>query len=106
RQKKAKTTSPRQAAMLLARPPEKLKPDEQRWLAQLTAAYPEVSTLYDLTQSFVNVFRSQQGEALQNWLTAAKASGLPDLGNHLKPGHTLSLQNRPTEVIQNKSSYT
>jgi hypothetical protein len=28
------------------------------------------------------------------------------LGNHLKPGHTLSLQNRPTEVIQNKSSYT
>ena len=27
------------------------------------------------------------------------------LGNHLKPGHTLSLQNRPTEVIQNKSSY-
>ena len=28
------------------------------------------------------------------------------LGNHLKPGHTLSLQNRPTEVIQNKSSYS
>jgi len=28
------------------------------------------------------------------------------LGNHLKPGHTLSLQNRPTQVIQNKSSYT
>src|SRR6185437_2680663 len=28
------------------------------------------------------------------------------LGNHLKTGHTLSLQNRPTEVIQNKSSYS
>jgi hypothetical protein len=28
------------------------------------------------------------------------------LGNHLKSGHTLSLQNRPTEVIQNKSSYS
>jgi transposase len=28
------------------------------------------------------------------------------LGNHLKPGHPLSLQNRPTEVIQNKSSYS
>ena len=27
------------------------------------------------------------------------------LGNHLKLGHTLSLQNRPTEVIQNKSIY-
>ena len=29
----------------------------------------------------------------------------PPPGNHLKPGHTLSRQNRPTEVIQNKSSY-
>jgi hypothetical protein len=32
--------------------------------------------------------------------------GSSGLGNHLKPGHTLSLQNRPTEVIQNKSSYS
>jgi RHS repeat-associated protein len=31
--------------------------------------------------------------------------GTDFLGNHLKSGHTLSLQNRPTEVIQNKSSY-
>ena len=30
-----------------------------------------------------------------------------DLGNHLKTGHTLSLQNRPTEgPIQDNSSYT
>src|SRR6202035_1359040 len=28
------------------------------------------------------------------------------LGNHFKTGHTLSLQNRPTEVIQNNTSYT
>jgi hypothetical protein len=28
------------------------------------------------------------------------------LGNHLKTGHTLSLQNRPKESIQNKSSYS
>jgi Adenosine deaminase len=27
----------------------------------------------------------------------------PDLGNHLKTGHTLSLQNRPTEVTQNNT---
>ena len=28
------------------------------------------------------------------------------LGYHLKTGHTLSLQNRPTGLSQNKSSYT
>src|SRR4051812_42349099 len=28
------------------------------------------------------------------------------LGNHLKTGHTLSLQNRPKETIQNNSSYS
>jgi hypothetical protein len=32
--------------------------------------------------------------------------GYEGLGNHLKPGHTLSAQTRPTEVIQNKSSYS
>jgi hypothetical protein len=28
------------------------------------------------------------------------------LGNHLKTGHALSLQNRPTALIQNSSCYT
>ncbi len=79
RQHKAKPPSPRQAAMLLARPPEKLKLDEQQLLAQLTAACPEVSTLHALTQGFANVFRSKQSEALQNWLAEAKASGLPEI---------------------------
>ena len=65
--------------MLLTRPPEKLKPDEQQLLAQLTAACPELSTLYALTQGFANVFRSKQSEALQNWLAEAKASGLPEI---------------------------
>ncbi|MDQ2840879.1 MAG: transposase, partial [Acidobacteriota bacterium] len=79
RQQKIKSPSPRQAAMLLARPPEKLKPAEQQLLTQLTAACPEVSTLHVLTQGFANVFRSKQSEALQNWLAEAKASGLPEI---------------------------
>src|SRR5665213_582743 len=76
---KAKPPSPRQAAMLLARPPEKLKSDEQQLLAQLTAACPEVSTLHALTQGFANVFRSKKSDALQNWLAEATASGLPEI---------------------------
>jgi hypothetical protein len=30
---------------------------------------------------------------------------IPVLGGHLKTGHTWSLQNRPTELTQNKSIY-
>jgi len=33
-------------------------------------------------------------------------NALPDLGGHLKTGHTWTLQNRPTERNQNKSIYT
>jgi transposase len=79
RQQKARPPSPRQAAMLLARSIEKLKPDEQQLLAQLTAACPEVSMLHALTQGFANVFRSKRREALHNWLAEAKASGLPEI---------------------------
>ncbi|MDQ2841952.1 MAG: ISL3 family transposase [Acidobacteriota bacterium] len=79
RQQKIKSPSPRQAAMLLARPPEKLKLDEQQLLAQLTAACPEISTLHALTQGFVNVFRGKQSEALHNWLAEARTSGLPEI---------------------------
>jgi hypothetical protein len=38
--------------------------------------------------------------------TAATFAGLLALGGHLKTGHTCSLQNRPTELAQNKSIYT
>lgn len=80
RQPKAKPPSPRQAAMLLARRPEKLQPDEQELLARLTACCPEIPTLYALTQGFAEVFRKQQEEALQDWLADARRTGLPEIG--------------------------
>ncbi len=76
-QQKPKPPSPRQAAMLLARRPEKLKVEEQQLLAQITAGCPEAATLYSLTQGFANVFRRKQSEGLQSWLAEAKASALP-----------------------------
>lgn len=78
-QQKSKPPSPRQAAMLLARRPEKLKIEEQQLLAQITAGCPEVSTLYSLTQGFANVFRSKQSEVLHSWLAEAKAAALPEI---------------------------
>ena len=80
RQKKAKPPSPRQAAMLLARRPEKLKPDEQLLLAKLNECCPEIPILYDLTQGFAKVFREKQRDILQTWLDQARGTGLPEIG--------------------------
>ena len=76
--RETKPPSPRQAAMLLARPSEKLKPADRQLLGQLTA-FPEISTLYGLVQGFAHVFRSKQSQALQNWLAEAAATGLPEI---------------------------
>jgi transposase len=79
RQKKAKPPSPRQAAMLLARRPEKLKPDEQQLLAKLNECCPEIPILYDLTQGFAAVFRGKQSETLKTWIDQARGTGLPEM---------------------------
>jgi transposase len=80
RQKEAKPPSPRQAAMLLARRPERLKPAEQLLLAKLNECCPEIPVLYDLTQGFAAVFRGKQREALQTWVGQARGTGLPEMG--------------------------
>ena len=76
------TASSRQAAMLLARRPEKLKPDEMQLLAKLNECCPEIPILYDLTQGFATVFRGKQSDTLQTWLDQARGTGLrlPEIG--------------------------
>jgi transposase len=80
RQKKAKPPSPRQAAMLLARRPEKLKPAQQQLLAKLNDCCPEIPILYDLAQGFAAVFRDKQADALQTWIDQARGTGLAEMG--------------------------
>jgi transposase len=79
RQKQAKPPSPRQAAMLLARSPEKLTADEKQLLAKLNGCCPEIPLLYELTQGFAAVFRSKQSSILQTWLDQARATELPEI---------------------------
>ena len=52
--------------MLLARRPEKLKPDEQKLLDKLNECCPEIPILHGLTQGFAAVFREGKSDALQN----------------------------------------
>jgi transposase len=79
RQKQAKAPSPRQAAMLLDRRPEKLKPEEKQLLAKLNECCPEIPTLYELTQGFATVFRSKDSDTLPTWLNQARGTGLPEI---------------------------
>ena len=65
--------------MLLARRPEKLKPDEKQLLTRLNECCPEISILYELTQGFATVFRGKQSDTLQTWLSQARGTGLPEI---------------------------
>jgi transposase len=71
--------SARRLAWLLVREPEQLRPAEQHLLARLQAACPDASVAYPLVQRFVQLLRQSDAALVELWLTAAEASGVPDL---------------------------
>lgn len=67
--------------MLLARRPEKLKPDEKQLLAKLNECCPEgPPALRSDTGLRHSVPRTKQSETLKTWIDQARASGLPEMG--------------------------
>lgn len=76
---KHRDLSPRQAAMLMARRPEDLNADQQRTLAKLTEASPEIATMHDLVGEFRALLRGGREEDLPKWTDHAIASGLPEM---------------------------
>ena len=71
--------SPRQAAMLMARRPEDLSVDQQRLVARLTEASPEIATMHNLVGEFRALLRGRREEDLPTWTDHAVASGLPEM---------------------------
>jgi transposase len=69
----------RRLVWLFLLPPERLRDEEQMAARQLRAASPDLEQAYQLTQAFVHMVRDRVPEALAAWLTAAAASGVPDL---------------------------
>ena len=57
--------------------PERLASDQQHYVAQLCAHHPSLATAYRLTQDFVRLLHEREGAALETWVTAATAEGLP-----------------------------
>jgi transposase len=74
---KRKSLSPRQAAMLLARHPEKLTDAEQQLIARIEKCCPAAALLHPLINDFSAVLRNKDPGALQPWIESANASGLP-----------------------------
>lgn len=78
---KRKPLSPRQAAMLIARNPEKLNDDEKQLIIRLEKVCPTVGLLHPLLRSFSKVLRGKEAVALQPWIDRAAASGVPAIKN-------------------------
>jgi len=69
----------RQAAWVVVRPSEKLKPEEVTWLEQLEVACPLVKKGRELAHAFIGMVKDRQSAALLDWLGTAETSGLRDL---------------------------
>jgi len=70
---------PRQAVWLLLRQPQELNAVEQRDLAAMQSRCPTIVTVYRLAQGFTDMVRKRQVERLDEWLGAARESGLGEL---------------------------
>jgi Transposase len=71
--------TPRQAAFLFLRRPEKLRVEEQETLVKLRQIDPEVDLAYDLLEQFTQMLRNRTGELLDAWLAQVESSQLPEL---------------------------
>jgi transposase len=71
--------SSRSASFLMILPPEKLTAKEQQQIDHICQASSDLCTVYLLSQEFVTLLKERQGQALDSWLTRAKACHIPQL---------------------------
>jgi transposase len=71
--------TPRQAAFVFLRRPEKLRTQEQETLVTLRQIDPEVDLAYGLVQQFAQMLRTRTAECLEAWLAQVQSSNLPEL---------------------------
>jgi transposase len=67
--------SARQMVWLFVRPPKELSPQEKAHLSLMCQTSADVAAAYRLGQSFLNMVRERQAEALLPWLAAVQKDG-------------------------------
>jgi transposase len=71
--------SARQAAWLLVRSTDELKPEEDTYRLSLLSTCPEIAVAYPLGHAFVDIVRQRKAAEFDDWLAQAKASNVPEL---------------------------
>ena len=71
--------SPKQAAMLVTRPPARLSAEQQALLDRLSTQCPALLRLREFSAEFRAVFQKCEGQALQAWMMRAQNSGIGPL---------------------------
>jgi transposase len=73
--------SPKQAAWLLVKQPDKLSDDEQNALTAMCQASKEIQQAYSLAQSFGQLVRERKHQDFDHWVESAKATEIRELKN-------------------------
>jgi transposase len=71
--------SPKQAAWLLVKQPDKLSDNEQAALAQMCRANREIEQAHSLAQSFGHLVRERRHQDFDQWIELAKTSDIREL---------------------------
>jgi transposase len=73
------TIAPKQAAILLTKPPGQLTAEQQTLLDQLSVQCPDLLRLRELSAEFREVFQRGDGQALRAWMMRAEGSEIGSL---------------------------
>ena len=78
-QKGQRRLSTRSASFLMILPSEKLKAKDKQHVEHICQASSDLCAIYVLSQEFVTMLKERQAEALDSWLTRAKACHVTEL---------------------------
>ncbi len=78
-QKGQRRLSSRSASFLMILPPEKLTSKDKQHLEHICQASSDLRAIYLLSQELVTLLKERQAEALDSWLTRAKACHVTEL---------------------------
>ena len=78
------TLTPRQAAWLILRRPDRRDTNDKIHWAQLQTAHPQITEAIALSEDFVRLLRHRKGDRFEAWLQQAEASTVTALRRFAK----------------------
>ena len=76
--------TPRAAASLLMRRPEKITEEQQRAITQMRQLHPEIEQVMEVVASFLKMLRTLQGQQLETWMETAQQGNIREMQNFVE----------------------